>query len=103
MPKGSMSDFEFKQTRTLGQQLSYRDDIFKKLAGSDKDLSDSIAVLEYFKQEGLLSEEIDFIIGLLDILRKSAFATSDKTNEITKLSLMLPKGEEGFSGKADED
>jgi len=95
------SDHEFREMRTLGQQLSYLDGMFQKLVGSDKELSDSIAILEFLKTEKLVGPEIDIIIALLDILRKSAFATSDKTNEITKLSLFLPKGEEGFSGKGE--
>ena len=100
MPK--TSDFEFRTQRTLGQQVSFKDDLFSKLAGSAKEISDSIAVLEYLKARKMVGSEIDFILGLLDNLRKSAFATSDKTNEITKLSLMLPRGEEGFSGEIEE-
>ena len=102
MPKGSISDFEFERTRTLGQELAFLDNIYQKLAGTDKELSDAIAVLTLLRQEKLVGKEIDFILKLLDVLRKSAFATSDKTNEITKLSLLLPKGEVGFSGEVED-
>lgn len=67
--------------------------IIQQLAGTDREISDSIAVLIYFGEKGLLDKnDTDFIIGLLDVLRLSHLATSEKTNEITKLGFMLPKG-----------
>ena len=45
----------------------------------------------------LETEDTDFIIGLLDVLRMSRFATSEKVNEITKMGMMMPKGEDIIS------
>lgn len=94
----SKSKYEFYQQASLSQKLADKYPLFQKLAGSDRDLSDSIAVLSYLGEQGMLeTEDTDFIIGLLDVLRMSRFATSEKVNEITKMGMMMPKGEDIIS------
>lgn len=96
MPK-KPSNFEFRQQASLSQRTGFHIPIIQKLAGSDPEISDSIAILSFIddpKNMKLLEEDpIKGIIGLLDYLRLSRFATSDKTNEISKMGFMLPAEE----------
>jgi hypothetical protein len=90
MPK-KISDFEFRQQASLSQKVSFDIPLIQKLAGSDVDISDSIAVLSYINDpESFKKSGIDFILGLLNVLRLARFATSEKTNEISKMGFMLP-------------
>ena len=94
--------YDYK-TSSLGQKVSYTHPLLRKVAGSDKELSDSIAILTYLGQKGLLGkEDTEFIVGLLDVLRQSAFATSEKTDILTKLSFMFPKEDEEEDWSEDE-
>jgi len=43
------------------------------------------------------------MLDLLDVQRKAAFATSEKTNEITKMGLQMPKAEDIISSFDKED
>jgi hypothetical protein len=93
------------QQASLSQKVGFNDKIFQKLAGSDKDLSDSIGVLLVLCEKGILDKDdpnIKLMLALLDVQRKAAFATSEKTNEITKLGLMLPKKDEDEDWSEDE-
>jgi len=93
MPKRS-SDFEFRQQASLSQKVSFDIPILRKLSGSDQELSDSIGVLWYLGEKGLMDKkDTEFILGLLDVLRLSHFATNERTNEITKMGFMLPAKE----------
>jgi hypothetical protein len=92
MPKRS-SDFEFRQQASLSQRVGYTIPSIQKLAGSDPEISDSIAVLNVLKKAKVIGDEIDFVLDILDALRLSHFATSDKTNEISKMGFMLPAKE----------
>lgn len=85
----------FRQGASLSQILSASEQgkLYQRLAGTDKEISDAIAVLSYLRETGIIGEDIDFVIGLLNVLRMSAFATSPHTNEITKMGLQMPKGE----------
>lgn len=77
----------------MSQRVSHENPIMQKLSGTDQEISDSIAVLTYLGEKGLMDKkDTEFILGLLDVLRLSHLATSEKTNEITKLGFMLPKG-----------
>jgi len=90
MPKRT-SDLEFRQQASLSQKVSYDIPLIQKLAGSDPQISDSIAVLSYISNpENFKKPPIEFILGLLNVLRLSRFATSEKTNEISKMGFMLP-------------
>lgn len=96
MPKKS-SDFEFRQQASLSQKVSYDIPLIRKLAGSDPQISDSIAVLSYINDpENFKKSAIEFMLGLLDVLRLSHFATSEKTNEISKMGFMLPSKEMSY-------
>jgi len=90
------SNFEFRQQASLSQRTSSEIPILQQLAGSDQEISDAIAVLNYFKEKGVIIKNLDFMIGLLNYLRLSAFATSEKTNEISKMGFMLPATEAVF-------
>lgn len=93
MPKRS-SDSEFRQQASLSQKVSFDIPLIQKLAGSDVQISDSIAVLSYINDpENFKKPPIKFMLGLLDVLRLSRFATSEKTNEISKMGFMLPAKE----------
>ena len=92
MPKKS-SDFEFRQQTSLSQRVGYHIPLIQKLSGSDPELSDSIAIIQVLKKLKLIDDELDFVLEILDALRLSHFATSDKTNEITKMGFMLPAKE----------
>ena len=94
----SQSKYYTFQQASLSQKVSALIPILKKLSGSDRELSDSIAILSYFGDKGIIDKnDTDFILGLLDVLRLSHFATSEKINEITKLGFMLPKADTTIS------
>jgi len=96
MPKKS-SDFEFRQQTMMSQRVSYEIEIIRKLAGSDPQISDSIAVLSFINDpENFKKSPIEFMLGLLDVLRLSHFATSENTNEISKMGFMLPSKEASY-------
>jgi len=88
------SKYEFIQEASLSQQLAARVPLYQKLAGSDQELSDSIAVLSYLGDRGMMNKkDLEFILGLLNVLRLSHFATSEKVNEITKMGLQMPRSD----------
>lgn len=90
----SQSKYNIYQQASLSQKVSAQIPLLKKLSGSDPQISDSIAVLSFLRDKKIISgKDSEFILGLLDVLRLSHFATSEKINEITKLGFMLPKGE----------
>jgi len=89
------SSYDIRQQALMSQRLSNDDPDYQKLAGSDQAISDRIAflmVLEEFKMIDPKSLEIRFIRAHLDKRRKARFATSERTNEITKMGLQMPKG-----------
>ena len=91
------------QQASLSQKVSFKSPILQKLSGSDKELSDSIGVLWYLGETGVMDKKnTEFILGLLDVLRLSHFATSEKTNEISKLGFMIPKQDDDEDWKEEE-
>jgi len=93
------SKYEFIQEASLSQQLAARVPLYQKLAGSDQELSDSIAVLSYLGDRGMMNKkDLEFILGLLNVLRLSHFATSEKVNEITKMGLQMPRSDNIVTG-----
>ena len=91
------------QQASLSQKVSFKSPILQKLSGSDKELSDSIGILWYLGETGVMDKKnTEFILGLLDVLRLSHFATSEKTNEISKLGFMIPKQDDDEDWKEDE-
>lgn len=82
------------QQASLSQKISFNIPILRNLSGTDTELSDSIAIITYLGEKGLIDKaDTVFILGLLDVLRLSHFATSERINEITKLGFMLPKSD----------
>lgn len=83
------------QQASLSQKVSFNTPMLRLLAGTDQEISDSIAVISYLdnpeKQKLMSKDPIKWVLGLLDVLRLSHLATSEKINEITKLGFMLPK------------
>ena len=99
------SKYQFYQEASLSQKLSYKDEIYKKLAGSDREISNSIGFLLVLGQHKLIDlsdPSIVLMLDILDVQRKAAFATSDKTNEITKMGLQMPKSEDIISSFDEE-
>lgn len=91
----------FKQGANLGQQLGDqiklgKTRVYPKLAGSDPETSESIALFLVMGELGYIDLEepsIKFIMAWLNIKRQALFATSEKTNEITKMGMQLPKSD----------
>lgn len=89
------SKYYIYQQASLSQKVGFDDPIFQKLAGSDQELSNTIGLMLILCKEKILDANdpsIKLMLALLDVQRKARFATSEKTNEITKLGFMLPKG-----------
>ena len=96
----SQSKYEFWKEASLSQKLADKIPIYQRLAGSDSELSDSIGVLLVLCEFGILNEKdpnTKLLLAILDVQRKARFATSDKVNEITKMGLQMPKGEDIIS------
>lgn len=95
MVKGSISDYAFGKTASLSQTASADNPMLQKTVGSDPKISDSIAILTYITDEEkikLMNENpTQWILGLLDVLRISHFATSEKTDIISKLGFFSPR------------
>ncbi len=91
------SKYQFYQEASLSQKLADKIPLYQKLAGTDKELSDSIAILSYIfneeNQKTMKENSTKWIIGLLNVLRMSAFATSEQVNEISKMGMQMPKAE----------
>jgi len=99
----SQSKYFTYQQASLSQKVSFRIPILRKLAGSDREISDSIGIISYLGEAGIMDKkETEFVLGLLDVLRLSHFATSEKTNEISKLGFMMPKEDETQDWADDE-
>ena len=95
MTKKSRDDFRVQAS--LSQKVSFDNELLQKLAGSDPQISDSIAVLSYINDpKNLKQSGIDFMLGLLNVLRLSHLATSEKTDIISKLGFMLPTKEMSY-------
>lgn len=102
----SKSKYEFYKEASLSQKLAYKDEIYQKLAGSDRSISESIGFLHILGKHGIIDlnePSMALMLELLDVQRKAAFATSEKTNEITKMGLQMPKAEDIISSFDEED
>jgi hypothetical protein len=94
MPKTSSTDF-FRQGASLSQQLADNDAIYTQLAGSDPELAQTIGVLLVLIKLKYLpdNKSTQLLLALLDVRRKAIFSNSEKTNEITKMGLQMPRSE----------
>lgn len=103
MTRGTPTKYHTYQQASLSQKVSFKTPILRKLAGSDQKISDSIAVISYLGDTGMMEkQDTEFVLGLLDAIRLSHFATSKDTNEISKLGFMMPKEDEDEDWKEDE-
>ena len=96
----SKSKFQFWQEASLSQKLADKIPIYQKLAGSDPETSEAIASLEVLGALGyidLTSPTFELVLGLLNAKRQALFATSPHTNEISKMGMQMPKGEDVIS------
>lgn len=103
MPQ-SRSKYEFYKEASLSQQLAHRYPEYKEYAGSDPEISLTLAlfnILAKHKMIDLNEPNWKFIKDLLNEQRKATFATSEKVNEITKMGLQMPKAEDEFGGTGD--
>ena len=103
MPQ-SRSKYEFYKEASLSQQLAHRMPEYSEYAGSDTDISKTIALfntLHNHKLIDLKDPNWKFVKDLLNEQRKAIFATSPKVNEITKMGLQMPKAEDEFGGTDD--
>jgi len=98
MPK-KQSDFEFRQQASLSQRIGYNIPDFQKLAGADPKTSmkiQNLIILGRHKKIDLTNPKWALMLDLLNGRRMALFATSDKTNEISKMGFMLPAQEQVF-------
>lgn len=94
------SKYEFWKEASLSQKLAHKVPIYKKLAGSDPETSMCIGVFEILGQHGIIDLEepsMKLMLDLLNVRRQALFATSEKVNEITKMGMQMPKGEDIIS------
>lgn len=104
MPKRS-SDFEFRQQASLSQRIGFSIPDFQELAGADPETSLAIQNLKVLGEHKLIDleqPEFKLVMDLLNGRRMALFATSDKTNEISKMGFMLPAEKKVYSGDIDE-
>lgn len=103
MPQ-SRSKYEFYKEASLSQKLAHRHPEYSDYAGSDRDISITLAlfnILDKHKIIDLKEPNWRFMKDLLNEQRKAIFATSEKVNEITKMGLQMPKAEDEFGGTGD--
>jgi len=94
------SKYEFWKEASLSQKLADKDPIYQQLAGSDPEISESIGIILVLCELGIMNKDdpnVKMVLAILDVKRKARFATSEKTNEITKMGLQMPKAEDIIS------
>ena len=102
MSPQSRSKYEFYKESSLSQQLAHRQPEYSDYAGSDPDISLTLALLNILhkhKKIDVTKGGWKFVKDLLNEQRKAKFATSERVNEITKMGLQMPKAEDEFYGK----
>jgi len=98
MPKSSFN--EFRQQSTMSQRLGFLQPDFQELAGADPNTSKKIQRLKVCIRHKIVKEsDIKIVLDFLNGDRMALFATSEKTNEISKLGFMLPSKETVYSGE----
>jgi len=99
MPRKS-SDFEFRQQATMSQRLGFLQSDFQELAGADPATSKKIQRLKVCIRHNIVNEaDVKICLDFLNGDRMALFATSENTNEISKLGFMLPSKETVYSGE----
>jgi hypothetical protein len=100
------SKYEFYKEASLSQQLAHRHPEYADYAGSDSEISVTLATFRVLFAHGIMDPEdpgIELVYALLNEHRKALFATSEKVNEITKMGLQMPKAEDEFHGNDVDD
>ena len=90
----SRSKYEVWRQASLSQILADKYKEYVDYAGADPRVSLKLARLRILGQHGLIDmedPEIKLMWDLLNEDRKALFATSETTNEISKMGLMMPK------------
>ena len=83
-----------KQTSTMGQDLASEHPWYREYMGADIELAKTIAVFNVLIKHGIMSEEdLALIKDILIEQNRATFASSDKTDNLTKISLGLGKEE----------
>jgi hypothetical protein len=100
----SRSKYEMFKESSLSQQLAHKDKIYQQLAGADPQTSMTIGILNILGEFGIINLDAPtwkLTLALLNVKRKALFATSERTNEITKMGMQMPQGEDVYDGAAD--
>jgi len=103
MPK--RSDYDIRQEASMSQQLAAIDEDYIDLAGSDPETSLSIQTLKDLQTLGLIKKDdpaINMMLVLLNGRRKAFFATNEKSSDVTKLGLQMPKSPKVYGSEEDE-
>lgn len=91
----SRSKYEFIQEASLSQKLANKDSDYVELAGANPKISRTIQRLKVLAKHKIINlKDFQLILDLLNGDRKALFATSEKVNEITKMGLQMPRGED---------
>ena len=113
MPQ-NRTKYQFYQEASLSQKLSDKDPLFREITGNDPDIANAIGSFIVLDQLGIIDFQRDkkgtitnpdwaLIMGLLEVQLKVSFACSEKTNEITKMGLRMPKAEDIISTFDEEE
>lgn len=78
----------------MGQDLANDHPWYKEYMGSDVELARTIAILNVLvKHKEIEAEEVELIKDILIEQNRATFAASEKTDNLTKISLGLGKDE----------
>lgn len=100
----SRSKHEFFQEASLSQKLAYKQPEFSDYAGSDPDISLTLALFNVLHKHEIIDVTKGgwrFVKDLLNEQRKAKFATSERVNEISKMGMQMPKGEDSYYGDSE--
>ena len=95
MPKRNYDDWQrVKELTTMGQELSSEHPAYKQYMGADIELAKTIAILNVLEQHGKVDPaKTKLLKDLLIEQNRATFASSEKTDNLTKISLGLGKEE----------
>ena len=96
----SKSKYQFWQEASLSQKLAEKIPEYQEYAGSNPEISKAIAnikVLIKFKILNGSDPGVQLMLAFMNEQRKAEFATSPNTNEISKMGMQMPKGEDIIS------
>jgi hypothetical protein len=94
----SRNKYDAWREASLAQKVADKYPDFVELSGSDYAISKKIQRLKSYVKLGYAKqEEVEPLLIILNGDRMAAYATNQKSNDITKLGLMLPKAEDIIS------